>query len=107
MRLPALPSTKTDDVSKKQPVEEVIDWGDWDQKYKPQHRYRVGVKGKLQDAISELDKSNLLDDTSGVTKTKPLQGQSSKKSKDIKKMKEELRALERKVIQEIESDGDY
>lgn len=84
-----------------------IDWGDWDKKFQPQQRYGVGIKGKLQNAISELDKSNLLNDTSGVSSTPKTPTDKNKKRKDIKKMKQELKALEEKVKQEIESDEDY
>ena len=95
------PSEKTLKTSKKQ-----IDWGDWNKKFKPQQRYGVGIKGRLQDAISELDKSNLLDDASGVKPTKSKK-KIIKHTKNIKKMKQELRALEEKVKQEIEGDEDY
>jgi len=85
-----------------------MDWGDWDQKFKPQQRYGVGIKGELQSAISEMDKSNLINDSGGV-KVSPT-SQSNKKEKaalNIKKMKAELKALEKKVEHEIDDDNDY
>lgn len=111
-------ATQTSDKTQDQPLKNkalrsqteakrAIDWGDWDKKFQPQQRYGVGIKGKLQNAISELDKSNLLNDTSGVLST-PKDGiENNNKRKDIKKMKQELKALEEKVKQEIESDEDY
>ncbi|MDE3273541.1 hypothetical protein [Pseudoalteromonas sp. G4] len=84
-----------------------IDWGDWDKKLQPQERYGVGIKGQLQNAISELDKSNLLKDSSGVSNTSQVSDNKNIKRKDIKKMKQELRALEEKVKQEIENNEDY
>ena len=84
-----------------------IDWGDWDKKFQPQQRYGVGIKGQLQNAISELDKSNLLNDSSGVSNTSQSAQNKNAKRKDIKKMKQELRALEEKVKQEIEHNEDY
>ena len=95
-------------VGKKQ--SSTLDWGDWDKKFEPQQRYGVGIKGKLQSAISEMDKSNLISDSSGV---KVSQSQSKIKTKkensaiNIKKMKAELKALEKKVEQEINNDIDY
>ena len=84
-----------------------IDWGGWDKKFQPQQRYGVGIKGQLQNAISELDKSNLLNDSSGVSNTSQSTQNKNAKRKDIKKMKQELRALEEKVKQEIEDNEDY
>lgn len=84
-----------------------LDWGDWEQKFKPQQRYGVGIKGKLQSAISELDKSNLLNDSNGVQVTPADKSQKPTKTLDIKKMKAELKALEKKVEQEIDDDIDY
>lgn len=86
---------------------QAIDWGDWDKKLQPQQRYGVGIKGQLQNAISELDKSNLLKDSSGVSNTSEVSDNKKIKRKDIKKMKQELRALEEKVKQEIENNEDY
>lgn len=87
-----------------------LDWGDWNKKFKPQQRYGVGIKGKLQSAISEMDKSNLISDSTGV-KVSPSQSQIKTKKENsainIKKMKAELKALEKKVEQEINNDIDY
>lgn len=91
----------------KEENKQAIDWGDWDKKLQPQERYGVGIKGQLQNAISELDKSNLLKDSSGVSNTSQVSDNKNIKRKDIKKMKQELRALEEKVKQEIENNEDY
>ncbi|WP_372769474.1 hypothetical protein [Pseudoalteromonas sp.] len=101
-------TSPVDKVAKDEKINKnTIDWGDWDKKFQPQQRYGVGIKGQLQNAISELDKSNLLNDTSGVPNTSQLSVDKKMKRKDIKKMKQELRALEEKVKQEIENNEDY
>ena len=85
-----------------------LDWGDWNKEFKPQQRYGVGIKGDLQSAISEMDKSNLISDSSGVKVSSSLQKTKKENSAiNIKKMKAELKALEKKVEQEINNDIDY
>lgn len=100
-------STKQKSASSKA---NTLDWGDWNKKFKPQQRYGVGIKGELQSAISTMDKSNLINDSSGV-KVSPSQPAVKTKKEasaiNIKKMKAELKALEKKVEQEINNDIDY
>lgn len=96
-------NNKQEKVAKK---ETKLDWGDWNKKYKPQQRYGVGIKGKLQSAISQMDKSNLINNSSGVS-VSPAKNKTKKSSVNIKKMKAEIKALEKKVEQEINHDIDY
>ena len=87
-----------------------LDWGDWNKKFKPQQRYGVGIKGELQSAISTMDKSNLISDSSGVkvsTSQSKIKTKKDNSAINIKKMKAELKALEKKVEQEINNDIDY
>lgn len=87
--------------------QEQLDWGDWEQKFKPQQRYGVGIKGKVQNAINAMDKSNLINDSNGVQTSPASKQKKSNKTLNIKKMKAELKALEKKVEQEIDDDIDY
>lgn len=113
--LPTLANTKTEKAPelkhqmKKIPSkteQDELDWGDWQHKFKPQKRYEVGIKKKLQNAINALDKSNLTNDSDGVQVSPTNRPNKPKKVLDIKKMKAELKALEKKVEQEIEDDID-
>lgn len=101
------PTNKAVNKQPKQNKDKQLDWGDWDQKFKPQQRYGVGIKGKLQSAISTMDKSNLLQDATGVkvTDAKAVKNKTNS-ALDIKKMKQELKALEKKVEHEIDNDID-
>ena len=105
------PATKKEDKQHKEEKtrqnKSELDWGDWQHKFKPQQRYGVGIKGKLQNAINTLDKSNLINDSNGVQVSPTNKQHKPKKVLDIKKMKAELKALEKKDEQEIDDDIDY
>jgi hypothetical protein len=82
-----------------------VEWGDWGNS-----KYGVGVRGTLEKELNELDKSNLLRDASGVAplaKIKKEQGQPKVRTKDIRKMMEQIKAMEKKLKRELDNDSEF
>ena len=89
---------------------EKIDWGEWDSAQMPKQAYGVGIEGKIEAEISKLDQSNLLDNADGVAaKSKGANPNEllPPKVKNLKKMMEELEAMESKVKQEIDDESEF
>lgn len=88
-----------------------IDWGDWNTELTtpiPNKKFGVGIKGKLEAELSTLDKSNLLENPTGVSAKEKAKGTGKGKIQtDLKKTMAELEALEAKVKKEIEDDSEF
>lgn len=104
-------ASKSSDSSDSTDADESIDWGDWDTELAPaqtQTGFGVGIQGKIESELSRIDKSNLLQNASGVATTKNSNDTGiSKKPRDLKKTMAELEALEAKVKKEIEDDSEF
>ena len=86
-----------------------IEWGDWNQ-INTSTKYGVGIKGVIESELSQLDKSSLLNNATGVAvSTVPIRSQLRKpsKPKDIKKMIEELELLEAELTKELNDDTEF
>ena len=88
--------------------ESAIDWGDWgaDKNFENKD-FGVGIQGTIEAELSRLDKSNLLQNATGVATSKNKNGDANKKPKDLKKTMAELEAMEAKVKKEIEDDSEF
>ena len=100
--------TQQAQVAETQSSEPEIDWGMWAEA--PQKQYGVGIQGDIENQINLLDKSNLLDNATGVeVKTKAVdpQPQKAKKTKNLQQMMAELKAMEAKLEKEIENETEF
>ena len=84
-----------------------IDWGEWDTKPSTDKQYGVGIEGKVERLINQLDKSDLVTNADGVTTQKRDQSKQESKPKDIAEMMAELRAMEKKLKKEVEDDTEF
>lgn len=96
-------------LSPKEPAQPAeIDWGTWN--LTPTTQFGVGIKGDIEAELSSLDKSNLIDNASGVATTENTNNNSrdkKTKTKDLKSMMAELEAMEAKVKKEIDDDTEF
>lgn len=78
----------------------------------PPKQYGVGIQGTIENKLSELDKSSLLENADGVA-VKQNQHQSDvkppspKPTKDIKRMMQAIQQMEAEVEKEINDDAEF
>lgn len=84
-----------------------IDWGEWDTTPTSNPQYGVGIKGKTEWLINQLDKSDLVTNADGVTTQKRDHKQQQTQPKNISEMMAELRAMEKKLKKEVEDDTEF
>jgi hypothetical protein len=93
------------DEKKEKTTDNIVEWGSWGNT-----EYGVGVRGKLEEELNKLDRSNLLEDPSGVSSLDSKSSIKNKKNlsqpKNIKKMMEQLKAMEKKLRRELDNDSE-
>lgn len=97
-------------VEKKQVDKESIEWGEWGVAAKKKNPYGVGIQGSIESQLSQLDKSNLLDNADGVASKKTNTEKkhvTQKKTRDIKRMMRELEIMEAEVKKEINDETEF
>jgi len=110
-KLPAPPLLS--EVPKKDSADKEIDaieWGEWNKKTDSPPKYGVGIVGTIESELSQLDKSDLLNNATGVATTKLNNQKDTKqltKAKDIKNMMKELEAIEAELKKELSDDTEF
>lgn len=84
-----------------------IDWGDWNTKLPSDQRYGVGIEGRVERLINQLDKSDLVSNADGVETFKREDSKPGSQPKNISEMMAELRAMEQKLKKEVEDDTEF
>lgn len=93
-------------ADKKNQTQQNIEWGAWDAEKDSASRYGVGIQGEIEEELSRLDRSNLLDNAEGVEVQNKNKSHASK-PRDIKKLMAELEAMEAEIKQEINDESEF